>query len=133
MFKNKDELKKLTDIVWPEIQRLVDANVEDLFRQGHKIIVVEAALLIDANWNAGMNEVWVCFVSDEEAISRSVLRDGSNAEKVKGILSSQMKNRDRIAKANVLLSSFWEREYTLKQVNKAWRSLLERTTISAKL
>ncbi len=132
VFNNKEELKKLTDVVWPEIQNLVTENIAALFSQGHKIIVVEAALLIDANWNEGMNEVWVCFVPDEEAISRSVVRDGSNAERIQGILNSQMKNKDRIARANVVLCSLWEREYTVKQVHKAWKSLQERT-INSKL
>ena len=46
MFKQTEELKKLTDIVWPEIRNLLDKEVESLFSQGKKIIVVEAALLL---------------------------------------------------------------------------------------
>ena len=127
VFNNTVELKKLTDIVWPEIQVLVDEQVTKLAGQGFKIIVVEAALLIDANWQVGMNEIWVCFVPDEEAIQRAVNRDGCSVEKAKGILSSQMSNKERISHANVVLSSLWEREYTKGQVQKAWSALLERT------
>lgn len=68
MFKQPNELKKLTDIVWPEIRKLLNKEIENLFQQGKKIIIVEAALLLDANWNTGMNEVWVCFVPDEEVM-----------------------------------------------------------------
>ena len=49
MFKKPEELKKLTDIVWPEIRNLLDKEVESLFLQGEKIIVVEAALLLGKN------------------------------------------------------------------------------------
>ncbi len=49
MFKKPEELKKLTDIVWPEIRNLLDKEVESLFLQGKKIIVVEAALLLGKN------------------------------------------------------------------------------------
>jgi dephospho-CoA kinase len=73
-----------------------------------------------------MNEVWVCFVPDEEAIERSARRDNANLEKIKAILSSQMSNMERIKKANVVFSSLWERDYTLKQVKKAWNFLHER-------
>lgn len=127
VFNNPDKLKNLTDIVWPEIHKLVDENVERLFKEGNEIIVVEAALLIDAKWYESMNEIWVSFLPDEEAIKRSVARDNSNIDKVKGILSAQMKNKDRIAKANVVFSSLWEREYTIGQVKKAWTSLKKRT------
>jgi phosphopantetheine adenylyltransferase/dephospho-CoA kinase len=123
-------LKKLTDIVWPEIQNLVNKNVELLFSQGNKIIVVEAALLIDANWHSNMNEIWVSFVPDEEAIERSMKRDNSNIDKVKAILNSQMTNVQRIKHANVVFCSLWNREYTINQVKKAWGSLLERTILN---
>lgn len=68
VFKQPYELKKLTDIVWPEIRKLLNKEIENLFQQGKKIIIVEAALLLDASWNTGMNEVWVCFVPDEEVM-----------------------------------------------------------------
>ena len=126
VFQKPDELKQLTDIVWPEIRKLLNLEIEKLFREGKRIIVVEAALLLDANWDSGMNEVWVCFVPDDEAITRSVKRDNSNLEKVKSILNSQMSNVDRLKRANVVFSSLWEREYTIKQVNKAWKLLQER-------
>ena len=127
VFQSPAELKKLTDIVWPEIKRLLEKEVEYLFEIGHKLIVVEAAVLLEANWQDKMNEVWVVFVSNNEAISRATQRDNQNIEKVKSILDSQLSNRERIAKANVVLSSFWERDYTIKQVKKAWELLLERT------
>ena len=127
VFQSPAELKKLTDIVWPEIKRLLEKEVEHLFEIGHKLIVVEAAVLLEANWQDKMNEVWVVFVSNNEAISRATQRDNQNIEKVKSILDSQLSNRERIAKANVVLSSFWERDYTIKQVKKAWELLLERT------
>ena len=92
--------------------------------------MVEAALLLDANWNSNMNEVWVCFISDEEAIERSIKRDNSQIDKIKSILNSQMSNLERIRRANVVFSSFWDREYTVKQVNKAWNLLGERLNIS---
>ena len=77
-----------------------------------------------------MNEVWVCFISDEEAIERSIKRDNSQIDKIKSILNSQMSNLERIKRANVVFSSFWDREYTVKQVIKAWNLLGERLNIS---
>ena len=121
------ELKKLTDIVWPEIKSLLDNEIELLFKSGHKIIVVEAAVLFEANWDEKMNETWVVFVPKEEAIKRATQRDNQSIERVKNILDSQLSNKERISKANVVFCSVWEREYTIKQVKKAWNLLIERT------
>jgi hypothetical protein len=54
-------------------------------------------------------------------------RDGSNLEKIKGTLSAQLSNKERLSHANVAFCSLWEREYTIKQVNKAYELLKKRT------
>ncbi len=66
VFEMPSELKKLTDIVWPGINELLQAEIDDLFKKGHKLIVVEAAVLLEANWQNNVNEVWVVFIPDEE-------------------------------------------------------------------
>ncbi len=66
VFGSPSDLKKLTDIVWPGINELLQAEITELFSKGHKLIVVEAAVLLEANWQSNMNEVWVVFVPDEE-------------------------------------------------------------------
>ena len=127
VFKLPTELKKLTDIVWPEIKILRENEIEQAFKNGHKIIVVEAAVLLEANAQEDMNEVWVSFLPNEEATKRAMQRDNQSLERVKSVLDSQLSNKERISKANVVFSSLWEREYTIKQVKKAWNLLLERT------
>ena len=121
------ELKKLTDIVWPEIKSLLQVEIENLFRNGQKLIVVEAAVLLEANWEENMNETWVVFVPYDEAIKRAMQRDNHSMERVKSVLDSQLSNKERISKANVVFCSLWERDYTIKQVRRAWNLLIERT------
>ena len=62
-----NELKKLTDIVWPEIDNLLKEEANVLFKElNQKVIFVEAALLIEADWYKDMNEVWVCWIPENE-------------------------------------------------------------------
>ena len=96
---------------------------------GNKIIIVEAAVLLEAQWNSVVNEIWVSFIPNEEAIRRAMQRDNASLEKVNGILESQFSNKKRIECANVALCSLWEPEYTHKQIEKAWNLLKERTYI----
>jgi phosphopantetheine adenylyltransferase/dephospho-CoA kinase len=130
VFGASSELKKLTDIVWPEIERLLHAQIEQLFVAGNRLVVVEAAVLIEAGWHTRMNEVWVTFVNDEEATRRAVERDGSSLEKIQATLAAQLSNKKRLAVANVALCSLWDREYTIKQVAKALDLLKQRTTVN---
>jgi dephospho-CoA kinase len=67
VFEKPYELKKLTDIVWPEISKLLIEESEILFDKfNQKVIFVEAALLIEANWYKNMNEVWVCWIPEND-------------------------------------------------------------------
>jgi len=56
------EMKKLTDIVWPEIARLAQNKIAAFVENGAKIVVVDAAVLIEAGWDSMCHEVWVSFV-----------------------------------------------------------------------
>jgi dephospho-CoA kinase len=56
-----------------------------------------------------------------------MVRDKMDREKALSKLKSQLSNQERLKLANVAFSSLWERSYTQKQVNKAWKLLLERT------
>ena len=127
VFGKPEELKKLTDIVWSEIRNLIEIEIKRLYELGNKIIVVEAAVLLEAQWNSVVNEIWVCFVPPEESIRRAMQRDNASLEKAKSILESQFDNKKRLDFAIVAFCSLWEQVYTQKQVEKAWNLLKERT------
>ena len=50
VFGKPDELKRLTDIVWPGIRALAAAELERLAEAGTAVAVLEAAVLIEAEW-----------------------------------------------------------------------------------
>ena len=74
VFGKPNELKKLNEIVWPEIKNLTTKEINRLYNiEGKKIIVIEAAVLFEANWEDIMNEIWVCFIPDEEVFKLNEL------------------------------------------------------------
>jgi len=127
VFANPDKLKQLTDIVWPEIKRLLEIEIHKQFEKGNGLIFVEAALLIDAGWHENMNEIWVCYITEDESVRRSSERDKLPIEEIKKRIKSQLPNKARLEYANVVLATLWEPEYTQMQVEKAWKLLRERT------
>lgn len=89
------------------------------------IIVLEAAVLLEAGWDEDCAEVWVSIVPKDEAVRRIISRDQITAEQATRRIESQMSNSDRVAKANVVLCSVWEPQVTAAQVVKAWNSVQE--------
>lgn len=74
-------LKRLTDIVWPQVHRMVEEKTRELYEQGHRIVVVEAPLLIEAGWLDSMNEIWVVFVPYEEVSQFLIFKESKHVFK----------------------------------------------------
>ncbi|KAM8730438.1 bifunctional coenzyme A synthase [Acanthopagrus schlegelii] len=126
VFGNKERLKALTDIVWPEIALLVKGRISQARQEGKQVCVVDAAVLLEAGWTDMVHEVWVTVIPDEEAVSRITERDGVTSEDAERRLQSQWSNAKQVEHANVVLSTLWEKEVTRKQVLKAWNLLQKR-------
>jgi phosphopantetheine adenylyltransferase/dephospho-CoA kinase len=126
VFSEKSALKKLEDIVWPTTRNLVEQEIEKLANEGKEIIVVEAALLLEANWDEKLHQVWVTVIPETEAIKRLEERSGLDEEEAKKRINAQLTNFERVQKANVVFCTLWDYEFTKKQVAKAWNMLHER-------
>ncbi|MBT5199155.1 MAG: dephospho-CoA kinase, partial [Gammaproteobacteria bacterium] len=93
VFGKPEELRKLTDIVWPEIRRLAELELAAIAdRNPEAIIVLEAAVLFEAGWEDIGEEIWVLTVDRETAIARSMARDNAPRDAVERRLDSQLSN-----------------------------------------
>jgi dephospho-CoA kinase len=129
VFGDPEALARLTDIVWPEIRRLATletaaARHEDPAR----VIVLEAAVLLEAGWDRTVDEVWAVIVEPEVAMARATARDGVDRETVQRRMDAQMSNAERIARADVVIDNSGSEAALEAQLDEAWRGLLERRT-----
>lgn len=106
VFGKPEELKKLTDIVWPEIRRLAELEIEGLKdAYPDDVIVLEAAVLFEAGWEDIGDEVWVVIVDPEVAVTRAMARDNLDRAAVEARLASQLSNDERKAKAGLVIEN----------------------------
>nr|XP_006818858.1 PREDICTED: bifunctional coenzyme A synthase-like [Saccoglossus kowalevskii] len=126
VFADKSRLQVLNQIVWPEIANLFNQQIAALAKQGEEVIVLDAAVLIEANWTKYVHEVWVSIIPKDEAITRIINRDGLTNDRALQRIESQITNNERVKDANVIFSTLWEPDITQKQVEKAWKLLMER-------
>ena len=60
VFSHPDELAKLNSITHPAIKAKIEERINDLKVQGYNgIVVVDAALLLEAGWETMVDQVWV--------------------------------------------------------------------------
>lgn len=123
VFANKAELSKLDSIAWPAIAELAKTRAAEFGKQGYRVVVLDAAVLLEAGWNAFVHEVWVSMVPKEEAVRRVMKRDNLDEAAAKQRVESQISNHERIDQANVVFCTFWAHEITTDQVTRAWKNL----------
>ncbi|XP_046394153.1 bifunctional coenzyme A synthase isoform X2 [Ischnura elegans] len=123
VFSDQEKLELLNSIVWPHILELVRKTISEMVCQGKNIVVIEAAVLLRANWHVHCNEVWGCIITQNEAIRRLQERTKLDVDECEKRILAQTPNSEVVAIANVVISTLWSPEYTQKQVERAWKEL----------
>ncbi len=121
VFGQPDQLKKLTDIVWPQIRRLAEleiAGLDAFYPDG--IAVLEAAVLFEAGWEDIGDETWVVIVDREIAIERAMYRDHRDREGVERRLDAQLNNDERISKSDVVFENNGDEQQLIDQLKQEW-------------
>ncbi|RWS08013.1 bifunctional coenzyme A synthase-like protein [Dinothrombium tinctorium] len=124
VFSSQEKLRLLNSIVWPATEKKLELKIDEM-KEKYEIIVVEAALLLDANWEYKVHEVWASIIHEEEALLRIQERNFTENEAKKRI-RSQISNLERVKRANIIFCSLWDHKFTESQVKKAWYELLRR-------
>lgn len=124
VFGDAARLKRLTDIVWPRIRCLAEAEIAAAqARQPDAVVVLEAAVLLEAGWQDAVDEVWAVVVARDIAIARASARDGVDAAAVQARIDAQLSNDARAAKAHVVLDNSGTPEALVKKLDAQWRRL----------
>lgn len=124
VFADGGSLSRLTDIVWPQIKNLAKTEIAKAQEQHpDRLVVLEAAVLIEAGWQDLVNEIWVVVVDQETAISRAVQRDGVTREAIEARMSAQLSNEERAKNADVLLENNRDQAHLKAQLNRQFSRL----------
>lgn len=124
VFGNPAELQVLNDIIWPRLLDEVKLRTRDAYaNDGFRVVVIEAAILLQAGWEKDCHEIWTMIIPREEAIRRIVERNGLTEEAAGQRIDSQTSNATLVEHSNVVFSSLWTHEYTQKQAERAWNEL----------
>ncbi|XP_032664500.1 bifunctional coenzyme A synthase isoform X2 [Odontomachus brunneus] len=123
VFNDKEQLEELNKLIWPLILHEAKNKIADLYSEGHDIIVMEAAVLIQAKWQNTCHEIWTCIIPQNEAIKRVMDRNGLSEEAAKSRIQIQPSNTEQVNEANVVICTSWSHDFTQKQIERAWKEI----------
>ncbi len=131
VFGKPDELKRLTDIVWPGIRRLASEALSEFEAAGNTLVVLEAAVLFEAGWEDLVHEVWVVVVEPDLAVERLATRNGLDATAARARIDSQLSNDERISRSNVVITNNGTLDELEAGIQRAWDALQKRLQTAA--
>ncbi|MCC7364563.1 MAG: dephospho-CoA kinase [Dehalococcoidia bacterium] len=131
VFGKPDELKRLTDVVWPGIRKLASQELAALETAGNTIAVLEAAVLFEASWEDLVDEIWVVVVEPDQAVARLAARNGLDEAAARARLASQLSNDERTARAGIVITNNGTLDELERNIGQAWEELQQRLRTAA--
>jgi len=127
VFGNSEQLNKLTSIVWPATFESIRRNVAELRASGAKLpIVVEAAILIEANWHPLFDEIWLVRAPREQVVTRIEIQRGLKPSETETRIRAQLSDEERAKHATLVIENNGSIEELRDLLKTVWRDALKR-------
>ncbi len=126
VFSSPDVLARLNAIVHPIMFEEIRQRIQAKRAEGFTVpIVVEAAILIEANWLPLTDTVWVVETDKEAAIRRVAAQRGMSTADAEARIANQLSNAERRKHAQVVIHNNGSLQALEQQIQQAWDQLGE--------
>jgi dephospho-CoA kinase len=124
VFGDTQALQTLNRITHGKIFAYIQGQI-DYIRQHIPdcVVVVEAAILLEAGWRALVEQLWVVVATEEVVIARLQASKRFTAEQVRARINAQLANDARMAQADRVLWNNAGFQELRQAVEEAWQSL----------
>ncbi len=121
VFKNKKKLEKLNQILHP----LIFAEIKKKIASTQaRIVIIDAAILLEAGWNSLVDKVLVVSTSYEAQLKRIKESTRFSSEEIEGIMQAQGPQDKKIQRADFLIRNEGSLKETKRQVEQIWEKEL---------
>lgn len=124
VFNNPEQLSRLNQIMHPRMYEMAKAQLEEYRQQGAKVVVLEAALLLEADWTLLVDEVWVTVAPEPTILKRLNAKTGLSEEQALARIRTQMPNEERVKHADVVIDTDCSLDELKARVKELWDSTL---------
>ncbi len=126
VFNSAEALARLNAIMHPRMYKMMEQRLDVYRQQGVPVVVLEAAVLLEAHWTPLVDQVWVTQVSEGTAIRRLRERNGLSEAQAVARLRSQLTAAQRATQADIIIDTDCPLSETEGQVRELWRGLQQR-------
>jgi dephospho-CoA kinase len=124
VFADPAKLRRLNGIVHPLIKAEIARRIEAARKANDvRVVVVEAAILLEAGWRDLVGEVWVVCADPAHVVRRLAEQRGLAGDEVEARIARQMSDAERRANADVVIENRGTREDLRAAIEARWQAL----------
>lgn len=125
VFGSKEKLQVLNRISHPRMAARMAQEIVQIRSKPAAgrppLIVLEAAILLEAGWDTLCDAVWAVEAPMELSISRLMARNNLSLEGAQARLAAQITNDERAARAHKVIKNSGSMDFLLAQVDLLWK------------
>jgi dephospho-CoA kinase len=125
VFGDPQALAGLNSVVHPRIRRAVRERLSALRGAGAEVVVLEAAVLIEAGWEDMVDEVWAVESPWEAVVSRLGPRFGGDERAIAVRAGAQMTQEDRRRAVDVTILNDGSLDRLRRRVERVYKTRIE--------
>lgn len=122
VFEDKEKLQRLNQIVHPAVKIEILNRIETQRKYGKALLVVEAALFLEENYDAFCDETWYIYTNEENREKRLMESRGYSKERVEQIMKSQKQHEEFLARCQYMIDNNGTKEQTHLQIDKRMKA-----------
>lgn len=116
VFSHEELLQELEHIIHPAVKEYILEQLSEKEKKGQSLCVVEAALLLEENYQAFCDQVWYIHTDKEIRMERLAMSRGYNREKAQSIIDSQASEEYFRSHADYIIENNGDLKRTYKQI-----------------
>ena len=123
VFGDSKAREKLNRIMHPKIYGMIKDRLEEYRKQKAGIVVVEAPLLLEANWASLVDEIWITTASETTILKRLKERRKLSEYESLARLRSQLPLGKRLEQADVVIDTEGTLEELKVKIKVLWQKI----------
>ena len=123
IFSNKEALNKLNSIMIPMMTGKLKEILSDERKKKTKIVVIDAAILFEAEWDKFTDEIWVVYAPKNLQIERLLKRENITRKEAEIRVDAQMPIREKMLRADFVIDNSGNLGEVTAQVMKLWKRI----------
>jgi dephospho-CoA kinase len=123
VFGDPAQRDRLQSIVWPVMKGTMARMIADFRTQNAHVVVIEAAVLLEAGWQDLVEKLWVVTVPPAVAEARLIARNGLTSEQAQARIAAQLSNDERTRHADAVIDNSGSVADATARVAQLWDQL----------